>query len=97
MRAPLKQFCKQENISERFAYAEKERGRLRFTYVGNRVFIDDQDAEAWRALAPKATGGTGVNSLQGANILRSGAKASTARKCCRFRHRRPESCVEKAC
>jgi hypothetical protein len=52
-RRPLQQFCEREHVSERYAYAERAAGRLVFTKVGNRNFIDDDDADRWRALAPK--------------------------------------------
>jgi|SRR6516162_8882463 len=56
MRAPLRQFCTEENVSERFARYENKAGRLTFSYVGNRVFITDEDREAWRKLARKSRG-----------------------------------------
>ena len=56
MRAPLRQFCTEENVSERFARYENKAGRLTFSYVGNRVFITDEDREAWRKLARKSHG-----------------------------------------
>jgi hypothetical protein len=55
-RSPLRQFITEETVSERFARYENKRGRLRFTYVGNRVFIDDEDRDAWRKLARKSHG-----------------------------------------
>jgi hypothetical protein len=55
-RTPLRQFCTEENVSERFARYENKAGRLTFTYVGNRVFITDEDREAWRKLARKSHG-----------------------------------------
>lgn len=60
MRKPLKDFCQEENISIRHAYDEKYAGRLIFTYVGRRAFITDDDAAAWRALAPRVTGKTSL-------------------------------------
>ena len=65
MRKPLRQFCKDEGISERKAYNERYAGRLVFTKVGSRVFIDDADAERWRSLAPKI-GRVGDVALQAA-------------------------------
>jgi hypothetical protein len=65
MRKPLRQFCKDEGISERKAYDERYAGRLVFTKVGSRVFIDDADAEHWRSLAPKI-GRVGDVALQAA-------------------------------
>jgi hypothetical protein len=67
MRKPLRQFCKDEGISERKAYDERYAGRLVFTKVGSRVFIDDEDAERWRALAPKV-GRIGDVALQAAEL-----------------------------
>jgi hypothetical protein len=55
-RDPLRKFLTEENVSERFARYENKAGRLTFTYVGNRVFITDEDREAWRKLARKSHG-----------------------------------------
>jgi hypothetical protein len=55
-RSPLWKVVTEENVSERFLRYENKAGRLRFTYVGNRVFIDDEDREAWRKLARKSRG-----------------------------------------
>jgi hypothetical protein len=63
MRKPLKVFCKDENISPRKAYDEFYAGRLVFTKVGHRVFIDDEDGARWRDLAPKVTGKAGAGEL----------------------------------
>ncbi|MGA8695440.1 MAG: hypothetical protein WB689_16695, partial [Xanthobacteraceae bacterium] len=46
----------EDNVSERFARYENKAGTLTFTYVGNRVFITDEDREAWRKLARKSHG-----------------------------------------
>jgi hypothetical protein len=53
VRLPLKEFCERERISQRHAYNEHYAGNLVFTKIGRRIFIDDEDAERWRALAPK--------------------------------------------
>ena len=53
MLTPIKKFAETENISLRFAYKDVKAGRLVLTKVGSRTFIDDEDAERWRALAPK--------------------------------------------
>jgi hypothetical protein len=65
MRKPLRQFCKDEGISERKAYDEHYAGRLIFTKVGSRNFIDNEDADRWRSLAPKI-GRVGDVALQAA-------------------------------
>jgi hypothetical protein len=64
MRTPIKKFAEVENISLRFAYKEVKAGRLVLTKVGSRTFIDDPDADRWRALAPKVTGKAGDVALQ---------------------------------
>jgi hypothetical protein len=53
MRRPLREFCERERVSQRYAYNEHYAGRLIFEKVGSRIFIDDEDADRWRALAPK--------------------------------------------
>ena len=53
MRTPIQQFAKDEKVSVRFLYKEAAASRLVLTKVGSRTFIDDEDAERWRALAPK--------------------------------------------
>jgi len=65
MRRPLREFCEGERVSLRHAYNEHYAGRLVFTKVGNRIFIDDEDADRWRALAPKI-GRVGDVALQAA-------------------------------
>ena len=55
-RRPFQQFLTEDKVSERFARYENKAGRLTFTYVGNRVFITDEDREAWRKLARKSQG-----------------------------------------
>jgi hypothetical protein len=64
MRTPFAQFCKQESISKRLAYNEVTAGRLVLTKVGRKSFVDDADAAAWRALAPKVTGNIGQMALK---------------------------------
>jgi hypothetical protein len=59
MRTPIKKFAEQEQVSLRYLYNEAAAGRLVFTKVGSRTFVDDVDAEEWRALAPKVTGKAG--------------------------------------
>jgi hypothetical protein len=56
MRTPVRKFATNENVSLRFIYKEAAAGRLTLTKVGSRTFIDDVDAERWRALAPKVNG-----------------------------------------
>lgn len=53
MRTPIQKFAEADNVSVRFLYKEANAGRLVLTKVGSRTFIDDEDAERWRALAPK--------------------------------------------
>jgi hypothetical protein len=55
-RTPIKKFAEQEGVTDRFLYMEVKAGRLVLTKVGSRTFVDDADAEDWRALAPKVTG-----------------------------------------
>jgi hypothetical protein len=59
MRTPIRKFAQQEHVTPRFLYKEAERGRLVLTKVGSRTFVDEPDAEAWRALAPKVDGTVG--------------------------------------
>jgi hypothetical protein len=66
MRLPLREFCERERISQRHAYNEHYAGNLVFTKIGRRIFIDDADAERWRALAPKIGGRVGDVALQAA-------------------------------
>lgn len=66
MRIPILQFAKNENVSARFLYKESVSGRLVLTKVGSRTFVDDVDAAAWRALAPKVSGAAGNIALQAA-------------------------------
>jgi hypothetical protein len=65
MRRPLKEFCERERVSQRYAYNEHYAGRLVFEKVGSRIFVDDEDAARWRALAPKV-GRIGDVALQAA-------------------------------
>jgi hypothetical protein len=64
MRTPLIKFAAKEDISVRFVYKEAAAGRLVLTKVGSRTFVDDADAEAWRALAPKVNGTAGDIALK---------------------------------
>ena len=66
MRSPIKKFAEQEGVSVRFLYNEAAAGRLDLTKVGSRTFVDDGDAEKWRALATKVTGKRGHKALEGA-------------------------------
>jgi hypothetical protein len=59
MRTPIQKFAGKEGITTRFLYKEARRGRLILTKVGSRTFVDDVDAEQWRALAPKYNGTVG--------------------------------------
>jgi hypothetical protein len=59
MRTPVQKFAKNENVSLRFIYKEAAAGRLTLTKVGSRTFVDDVDADHWRALAPKVNGTAG--------------------------------------
>ena len=56
MRTPILKFAASEHVTARFLYNEARRGRLVLTKVGSRTFVDDKDAAAWRALAPKVDG-----------------------------------------
>jgi hypothetical protein len=67
MRTPIQPFAKQERVSVRYLYNEAAEGRLTLTKVGSRTFVDDEDAAAWRALAPKVTGKRGERELQAAS------------------------------
>jgi hypothetical protein len=58
MRTPIIEFAKNEKVSLRFIYKEIAAKRLVAVKYGSRTFIDDIDAERWRALAPKI-GATG--------------------------------------
>ncbi len=64
MRTPIRKFADNESVSVRYLYKEAEAGRLVLTKVGSRTFVDDTDAEAWRALAPKFNGTVGDRILQ---------------------------------
>jgi hypothetical protein len=64
MRTPLKKFAENENVSIRFLYKEAVAKRLVLTKVGSRTFVDDADAERWRALAPKFDGTAGDRVMQ---------------------------------
>lgn len=64
MRTPIQKFALREEVTARFLYKEAAAGRLVLTKVGSRTFIDDIDAEAWRALAPKVTGKAGDVALK---------------------------------
>jgi hypothetical protein len=64
MRTPILKFAENEHLSARFLYKEAKRGRLVLTKVGSRTFIDDADAAAWRALAPKVNGTVADITLQ---------------------------------
>jgi hypothetical protein len=64
MRIPIKLFAEQEHVTTRYLYQESKVGRLTLTKVGRRTFVDDVDADAWRALAPKVKGGAGEIALQ---------------------------------
>jgi hypothetical protein len=66
MRTPIKKFAEDESVSVRFLYNEAADGRLRLTKVGSRTFVDDADAEEWRALAPKFDGTAGDRVMQAA-------------------------------
>lgn len=59
MRTPIQKFAEQEGVTTRFLYKEAQRGRLILTKVGSRTFVDDVDAEQWRALAQKYNGTVG--------------------------------------
>jgi hypothetical protein len=63
MRTPIRKFAEQESVTTRYLYSECKAGRLTLTKVGRRTFIDDIDAEAWRALAPKVTGTAGNTAM----------------------------------
>jgi hypothetical protein len=64
MRMPIKKFAEQEQVSVRFLYGEAQAGRLVLTKVGSLTFVDDIDAENWRALAPKFKGTAGDRLIQ---------------------------------
>jgi hypothetical protein len=64
MRTPIQKFAKREDVSVRFLYKERDAGRLTLTKVGSRTFVDDADAEQWRALATKVTGTAGDAAMQ---------------------------------
>jgi hypothetical protein len=59
MRTPILKFAAQEHVTARYLYKEAKVGRLVLTKVGRRTFVDEADAERWRALAPKFNGTAG--------------------------------------
>lgn len=63
MRLPIILFAAREHVTRRYLYQEAAAGRLTLTKVGRRTFVDDADAAAWRALAPKVTGNSGARAL----------------------------------
>ena len=63
MRTPIRKFAERENVTTRYLYSECQAGRLTLTKVGRRTFVDDVDAAAWRALAPKITGTAGNTAM----------------------------------
>jgi hypothetical protein len=78
-RTPIQEFAKREGVTTRFIYKEIELGRLTLTKVGSRSFIDDEDAEAWRAQAMRVTKVTGAQvttQLVEKQILQLGRKVA---------------------
>lgn len=67
MRTPIRQFAKQEHLGLSYIYSEARAGRLVLTKVGSRTFVEDTDADRWRALAPKI-GEPGVAILEAARL-----------------------------
>jgi hypothetical protein len=81
-RTPIQDFAKREGVTTRFIYKEIELGRLTLTKVGSRSFIDDEDAEAWRALAMRVTKVTGAQvatQIIEKQILQLGQKVARGR------------------
>lgn len=67
MGMPVREFARQENIGLSFLYGEVRAGRLVLTKKGSRTFVEDEDAERWRALLPKI-GESGAAILQAAEL-----------------------------
>jgi hypothetical protein len=81
-RTPIQKFAKQEGVTTRYLYKEIEVGRLTLTKVGSRSFIDDEDAEAWRATALRVTKVTGAQvavQVLEKQILQVGQKVANGR------------------